>query len=358
MPYTVYIPDVDRGPLAYTQRQFATIKELARWAMDAALEEAPAAPVVAEAAPDASAPAPAATVKETEWNIDISAWMEPTDPLFAAVGARSWSAVAEYFCMTIRKNGFKDAVSSWYVSEEELALFFKLLIDSPVSQIVDSLLPDTTCRWDLLPAEFSGACRAWEVETANTRCFSRLVPSMPVTENFHAIYTFIKNGLRYSTWKDTTIELEGVGEWNQKNTRAIVEAVVRAWWSGEKVTPEIRAFLTKACVVQLFDQCQGSTYGAEGFLTTFTRTSRTVISLPPALMDWAMQGLNHKHCKAILGELGITQVRRAEGQKYVGLAMPRSLTGSYEGTSTVVYGDDLPGIYDDPGLSEFGLRPF
>ena len=340
MAYIVYIPDVERGPLAYTQRQFATIKELARWAMDAALEEAPAAPAVAPVA----APTPAVIVKETGWNVDTSSWLEPTDPLFEALGASDWPAVAEYFCTTIRKTGFKEAVTSWYVSEEELALFSKLIVESPVSHVVGSLLPDTTCRWDLLPTEFAGACRAWEIQTANTRWFSHLVPCMPATEDFHAVYTFIKEGKRYTAWKDTTIELEGVGEWNQQNTGAIVEALVRAWWHGEKVSPEVRAFLMKACIVRLFDQQQGTTFGAEEFLTTFTRMSRKDVSLPPALIDWAMQGLSHKHCKAVLGELGITQVRRSDGQKYVGLTTPRGPTGSSEEASTIVYGDDLPGF--------------
>lgn len=43
MTYTVYIPDAERGPTSYTQRQFATLKELTRWAVAAALDE-PVAP--------------------------------------------------------------------------------------------------------------------------------------------------------------------------------------------------------------------------------------------------------------------------------------------------------------------------
>ena len=49
MTYTVYIPDAERGPTSYTQRQFDTIKALARWAVAAALDEpavaAPTQPV-------------------------------------------------------------------------------------------------------------------------------------------------------------------------------------------------------------------------------------------------------------------------------------------------------------------------
>lgn len=44
MTYTVYIPDAERGPTSYTQRQFESIKALARWAMGAALEEPATAP--------------------------------------------------------------------------------------------------------------------------------------------------------------------------------------------------------------------------------------------------------------------------------------------------------------------------
>lgn len=52
MSYTVYIPDAERGPTSYTQRQFATIKALARWAMEAALEEPISVSPPAERAPE------------------------------------------------------------------------------------------------------------------------------------------------------------------------------------------------------------------------------------------------------------------------------------------------------------------
>lgn len=357
MTYIIYIPDVTRGEAAYTQRSFGSLKDLARWAMDAALDgpipeivkhemmtPATAADVAAaiwekatksvEVQPmheiitsltkekTAIAPdVPTNTAAEPEWNEDTSAWFTDDSLMAKAVEARNWSSFARYVVQELLDNAFTFSMDpSNLLRAEDIHLFLKSAIKY-LPTLCEDLAPVLAdVRWNVLPASFQK-----ELEKAVTAKIVEmgLSPTRkvkhPVTKAFCDMISFFRDGKRHISWKAMSVTFSNL-EIFKTSPLDLVEVLMTEWWGGERTTDEIREFMIKLTALRFFvnSSNKSATIGSSEFLDQFFKHVMN-LEMPKDFIAWAIKGTTHRHCKKALQEMEIQQARRAEGQRYIGL---------------------------------------
>lgn len=378
MTYIVYIPDVARGEAAYTQRSFGTLKDLARWAMDAALESNTmnAAPAVEVAAVVEEIPRPMdiremvdlrAVVLEPkieekdkekdkekekekdvsagEWNVDTSTWFEEESAVSKLIEERNWKKFAAYVFNTLEKNAFTFSRESRDIlTSADFYLFMRTAFNY-LPALTEDLLPELVgVQWELLPAEFKSSietCCADNIWYSDRKLQTWAVCNHPVAKNFFEIIKFFREGKRHNSWKSDTVFFQGM-ELHKAPTHQIGLALIKAWWSGDKTTDEIREFMIKLTALNFFVNGNRTTsVGSAEFLDQFFKHVMS-LTLPAEFVAWAIKGITHRHCKRALQELDIVQARRAEGQRFIGLEeyKPREV-------SVTIAGVTLDGISTD-----------
>jgi hypothetical protein len=104
--------------------------------------------------------------------------------------------------------------------------------------------------------------------------------------------------------------------------------IVEEYGTLTKPTAAIREFFVKLYTVQRYARGGQTPIGSTEFLDTYVEDTRSdqvsvdkydycFTSLPLPFRKWLGGATTHKDCKAALESLGIQQVRRAEGQKYL-----------------------------------------
>lgn len=352
MTYIVYIPDVVRGESAYTQRSFGSLKDLARWAMDAALDGPPQAPapeiikheiVTPVAKPieirpmhdiitslteekkavDASANTPVAVAAATapEWNEDTSGWFTEESRLSKTLEARDWPHFASEVVHTLLENAFTLSLDPPdLLRPEDVSLFLNTVIKY-LPTLCEDLAPVLAdVRWSILPARFQ---KQLEIEVNDKMMRTGAAPKYkvkhPVAKAFCEMISFFRDGKRHISWKTmpvTFCELEMF----KSSPLDFAEALMTEWWNGERTTDEIREFMIKLTVLRFFVNSPNKSVsvGSAEFLDQFFKHVMN-LAMPKDFIAWAIKGTTHRHCKKALQELEIQQARRAEGQRYVGL---------------------------------------
>ena len=138
MAYTVYIPDTERGPNTYTMHAFSTIKELARWAMNIALEETQEPPRPQEPAQEAARPQESVSQQEL-----------PQETAPPQAQEEQQVAAADYFVMQVMESQPVETVNAWNV---DIDTWFGDSVDDEYTAKVKSFLQ--TRNWALLAKEF------------------------------------------------------------------------------------------------------------------------------------------------------------------------------------------------------------
>jgi hypothetical protein len=367
MTYTVYIPDAERGPTSYTQRQFDTIKALARWAVAAALDEpAVAAPpdrapeivqILAdiEAAiptvvkhrssaaldtveklkdhmsgnPTSSESEPTVAPAAAQWEIDTDEWFTDASASewAAPLRERNWSAVAKKYLAEIEQL-FDHTVTNPKSREEALShedqWWFKQLARAYPQHFAENLFPEAQVRWELLPAAFKDACATELKQRKYMKSGSHTTAAHRFAKDAFTILNFLRTGQRHASWKDVSVPAEGGLAWGAPAAEKTAENLLTLWWSGVKPTDAVREFVLRVVIMRYFKQSVGpaTTVGSAEFLAAYTECVRRMGTdgiLPAGFLDWATRGTSFKHCKAALTSLGIASVRRADGQKYMNL---------------------------------------
>lgn len=365
MTYIIYIPDMARGEAAYTQRSFDSLKDLARWAMDAALDAqptecvkheivtptvklSPAADVAAilkrelnaeistavvkpvnlgttnetlPCTPDVSANITLVLAAAPEWNEDTSGWFTDDSPMAKALDARDWRSFARHVVQELLDNAFTFSMNpSDLLRTEEIHLFLKSAIKY-LPTLCEDLAPMLAdVRWNVLPVSFQK-----ELEKAVTAKIVEmgLSPSRkvkhPVAKAFCEMISFFRDGKRHISWKAMPVTFREL-EMFKTSPLDFAEALMTEWWNGERTTDEIREFMIKLTVLRFFVNSpnKSTTVGSAEFLDQFFKHVMN-LAMPKGFISWAIKGTTHRHCKKALQELEIQQARRAEGQRYVGL---------------------------------------
>lgn len=395
MTYTVYIPDTERGPTAYTQRQFDTIKALAKWAMDAALDE-PAAPVSKPAieitgAPDLNnisdvvppdskqqAPidkllsllkvptgAPAVAVSTdlfVKKPVPVDEYTDDTDSWFSDVSesvwaeplrSRNWKRVAEMYLGEIPLN--TDGPGTIRVAHEEYQWLYSLFVNHP-QVIADNLFPDTEVRWAELPPAFMKACTEALSKKEDYVYQTQKHIDLPLAKDAITVLKFFQAGRRHESWKDVTIEASEGLVWGAAAAEKTAEKLLIHWWKNQKPTDAMREFMLRAIVLQYYKHTtEASIIGSSEFLTSYTECVQRMGKegvLPAAFMDWVTRGTAYKHCKNALTALGIASVRRSDGQKYANLVLNQDSWSGAADKSVWIFENDLSG-FEGGGMCGF-----
>lgn len=413
MTYTVYIPDVERGPTAYTQRAFTSIKELARWAMDEALAEPPRVDVVdvepmikaAQAMVPTVAslfheklkentgveellaeltkvglsmgqkpvesPPPEATVGEPPveespvWDLDTDAWFAADDSLDQTfkgpVGERNWRSVATKFCDKIVETGFENFDVRKTQTDENGV---KRMVHNPNHIVMRSDLA-IALQLAVDHAALVGADLFPEVPVR-----WELLP--PEFKEECRKYIQRRNPIEIALWPSNPLT-KGIYQiirffadgkrhqsWSDANLSSgtfrlgggpTAIQLISDWWSGVRASDAVREFMIKAVTVRTYASEGGSDIGGAEFLSAYTGHVAKM-ELPAVFIEWATRGTTHRHCKKALGELGVGQVRTAAGQRYKGL---RPITNDTLRTDVFVFNNDLPAMN---GMAEVWPGPF
>lgn len=254
-------------------------------------------------------------------------WSYPLDNkniFINAVINGNWPVLAANISKAIFKNGFreitpKDDLKN-LITKSEYKRFLQA-VTSSLSIIGDELIPESLLSWDKLPKSVFIACNFAEL-SLNSDMVSGLqlsydghfvIPSIPLTENYFKILKFFKQGKQHQSWNRVFIDTQTL---DYKNVGKTVNFLVTQWWSGEKSSDEIREFIMKAIITQTFTASSRTNLGSSEFRDTYNKILTSITELPTEFVTWATKGTTFANCKKVLGELGIQQVRKAEGQTF------------------------------------------
>jgi len=355
MTYTVYIPDAERGSTSYTQRQFDSLKALARWVMDAALEEhVEKLNERLEPSEKLTAMAPPVVVL---WEVDTDEWFTDASASewAAPLRERDWSTLAkkylaeieQLFEFTITSKKYREALS------QDDQWWFKQLAREHAPLFAENLFPETQVRWELLPVAFTEACANELTQGNNKKADNYVTPVHRFAKDAFTLLHFLRAGQRHASWKDVTPPAEEGLAWGSTAAEKTTEKLLTAWWSGAKPSDAVREFVLRVIVMRYFKQTTttATTVGSAEFLTAYTECVRRVGAkgaLPAGFLDWATRGTSFKHCKAALTSLGIASVRRADGQKYTNLEEIKDIV-----KETWVFEDSLADAYSESGMASY-----
>jgi hypothetical protein len=341
MGYILYTPTADAD--TFTQKSFETLKELAKWAMSEALEEKTTSVTITPAIRNDLSLDPSRQgfesgrhmVKLTPiqekltppvWNVDASTWFaeDSTSPYKQPITGKNWIDAAHHFLGFYQNKCWKRATTRNSMPYAIINLFYSLCKKYP-ARMMDELEGDAEVQWSELPPEFWAACdEQIRANFANT--LQLYTATHPLLIQIDRIYRFFLLTSHCSYWSPKNINIAGI-PW--KNPCRLTEHLVQEWYTGNKASDEIQEFMIKMIIGRNYDvePSKEKTVGAAEFMEDFKRLV-SQLDLPEEFLAWATKGVQHRHCKKALEEMGIQQVRRAEGQRYVGIRMTPAGVGS------------------------------
>ena len=223
-----------------------------------------------------------------------------------------------------------------------------------IENVAERILPDSRVRWNCLPPAFKKHCLKQIAETLfvwennNDSQFSRaqwvhggyLLAKIPLSQNYFKILKFFTSFERHISWKDAKVETEHFKP--LENPIECTNRVVKEWWTQQKPSDELREFMVKLVVVQSFKKTAESDFiGSSEFRDVYFSLIPKLTPVLPSFAEWATQSTTFAQCKKALGELGIPQARRAEGQRFTNLKLVECVNGN---------GD---GVNDDPEMNSY-----
>ena len=384
MSYTLYIPDTTRNQITYTTKTFADVKELAMWAVATAMNPVsvsvsvpvpvPApAPEVVVSQPSVSVAQPAEEPQPTQqptqqpivWSVDTDSWFLTTDgeydsPFAEPLRTRNWSAFSKIVIQSIKDTAFETVCTTTHVNQQlfdsfvdlllykhsytasenlrqsitdsvtvELYRLFMTAVIENIESVAETVLPNSCVRWNCLPPAFKKHCLKHIAETQyvweSDNKFSRgeswyLLAKIPLSQNYLKLLKYFTTIERHSSWIHTKVETEQFKP--LENPIECTNRVVKEWWTQQKPSDELREFMIKLIVVRSFKKTSETDFiGSSEFRDVYISLIPNLTTALPSFVEWATQSTSFAHCKKALGELGIPQARRAEGQRFTNLKL-------------------------------------
>ena len=390
MAYIVFIPTTSQGETTYIQRTFTDMKGIAKWAMNAVLDpetttetatnQKPVANVEGATVPapvsmsvSASKPVPChpsypfvsdKTIKEygkeyaflfetdakppTEeipepvWSVDTEAWfMDISEsPFVSSIIHKDWKALSKKFIDTVKRNGFKPYgdIADWVVTTEDYRQILTVVLKT--AELIQDELPglkDSGVHWEQLPPVFFKTCedliKTQEArETLFTLCFTNNTSSFLTTncELIQHIFTMIRffSLCSKSQWLSNLI---GTKTYTYvPSDPDIVVKLINEWKSGKKASDDIREFILKMIVIQSFTKSDAKSVGSNDFRETYMEIVKKFKWLPEPFLEWATKSTSFANCKKALEEIGILQIRKTEGQRFMNIEIVTNVSNDWE----------------------------
>lgn len=387
MGYILYTPTETAD--TFSQKTFGSLAELAKWAVAQALEApiptvasatvipevapAPVIPIYPEVSsvtltPDVSAP----TADVSAAAVDMAGWFseESESPWKKVLTEKNWVGAACLFRNLIEKcyscnfdtpeptfmsmlHGPTSTHAIKSTPFEVIDILYSLCKKEPV-HVIERLGGCAEVQWDKLPAEFWKACDAEYSRAIAPFAASPKALTNPFLKDIDAIYTFFHDMTINDKWNKAALEVDDI-LW--ENTQKLTEYLVGEWVAGRPASDEIMQFFIKLVVAGRYAPTEESerTVGASEFMDEYQRmVSGLTGHLSGEFVGWATKRVQHRHCKAALAELGIRQVRRSEGQRYIGLKLLDE--GGMIHNRTYTSTSNLE-PYDDSGLAPIEFEP-
>lgn len=203
-----------------------------------------------------------------------------------------------------------------YVETKEDYMFLVRCMIELRSVFGNLLLPDTHIIWKNLPAEFVKECKEY---------YKRNMLFQPATLKYDIlgdalkIYYYCKYPKYHKSWHSDVIPiLRGI-------TDSSIQGLISDWIQERPISEEMREYIMTAIIVSNFEKKDTSPapetfwVGSNQFSQTFIEVSKEETQIPAVFVVWATSGITFKLMKKVLKQLGIQQVRRAEGQRYQGI---------------------------------------
>jgi hypothetical protein len=352
MAYILYIPNPECGPTAYTQRSFETLKDLARWSMEHALDSA-AAPVPALVSHDASTTQQQSTPLEqldaailvsdvAEDKKLICYYINPlclgckvnakTSTLDNLIIARDWGSVAMHYSdnMPFSKGLYGGTnVRNLILTEDEVIFIAKLVYRHSVLVSPDYLWRYNTNRFP--PCVEEKLLSRVKIGTPVV-----LQDTNPKLVDALTIYRVFRDYDYHHSWTwvhATAVKKPAIYQILSNITSDTLVSFCLSWVRDEESNELTRKTILAYYTLQEYAYRSGATscsVGSDQYLTSYLRNSSLedishgslilYSSLPIDFRKWAAQGLTHSTCTSILENMGVSKVRRSEGQRYMSIS--------------------------------------
>ena len=376
MAYILYIPVED----TYTQKEFESLKDIAQWSIVAALNE----PVelshilyinVGEeifkrkqfaALADLARWAVVEALNPTEEVASVPEPVPTPNPIVDLVVAReekaephNYTALSKTFLDEAFSTAFRfeanpggNAHSS--ISDEDVLFFLQILARYSRATTSIFLSSESGIHWDSLPAEFivelqKKAAAHPILEQKKDRRGAVIFPAHPTAVAvFKVINAFRSWSFVDKSWSDYTPTYKGV-PFTTPYLNTLLTRIIGEWLSNAPISDELHDLMIKLITMRfLIKTTPEATMGSQDFLTFYHEKLSTVF--PSSFHLWVVRGSHYRHCKKALEELGIAQVRRAGGQKFVGIReVAPNIPMQYVADLQPVDWHDLPsGSYECP----------
>lgn len=357
MAYILYIPNTECGPSAYTQRSFETLRELARWSMEQALDS----PAPALVPPPAPAPIQI---------VDYLPVIQQSTPLESLIEESIERKPISYYlnpmCQSDEIPDFIRSLDQLIVDKnwEEVAKKYSAYMpfSTPISrssQFNQSMPADEVEFITKLVYNYAAVIPTSPLIRYNTSKFNPnvetyLLEIMRGKENliflenkggYHLsdaiqVYRVLREFLFHPSWEWLGRKLyPGISLPAFRNTLEHMNMdylvnLCSTWIREEEPTDSMRELIISLYTVQTYKYVSNATsqhIGSSNFLTTYinsmtagdTNISNSLNALPLRFRLWISDGVTHSTCTSSLEKLGVPKVRRAEGQRYIGLeALP------------------------------------
>lgn len=210
-----------------------------------------------------------------------------------------------------------------FVFGSDMIFFLNLYFKQP-TLYSGNLTATSGVYWERLPELFREEARTLIGMNTGALNEAETLPSQ-----LFAIYKFLQAGRYMSGWGESLSIKFGDITWPNKGlAEEIVMKIVEEYGTLTKPTAAIREFFVKLYTVQRYTRGGQTLVGSTDFLDTYVEDTKAeqvsvdtydhcFTSLPLLFRKWLGGATTHKDCKAALESLGIQQVRRAEGQKYL-----------------------------------------
>jgi hypothetical protein len=180
--------------------------------------------------------------------------------------------------------------------------------------------------WERLPEEFKNEARGFIATQTGALNATEIIP-----RELFAVYKFLQAGRYLTGWGESLIITLGETVWPSKEAaEEIVLKIADEYGTLTKPSAALREFFVKIYAVQRYTRKAQTTIGSTEFLDVYVEDANAeglsveeydhcFRTLPLSFRTWLATGTTHKDCKAALESLGVQQVRRSEGQRYLNI---------------------------------------
>lgn len=333
MAYTLYIGDDS----TYTQKEFATLKEIAQWSVGSALD----APVESTHVLYINTESDIYKRKQFESLAELARWavlealegdvstdssvkVEKEKEKVTEIVPPHYGKLAGSFLDEAFNTAFRycagPASGDAQISDEDVNLFLRILARHPQVAASTFLTSDSGINWASLPAEFIVELQPKAAAYVHKRGsnYSCLVAAHPTTiETFKIIHAFRSWHIEHKSWGDYTLSYKGQS-FTPTGLNNLMNILIGEWLCNAPISDELHELMIKLITFRfLMKTIPDATMGSQDFLSYYHNKLNSIF--PSSFYLWVIRGSHYRHCKKALEDIGISQVRRAGGQKFIGI---------------------------------------